>query len=202
MLAFSAAMNPNAVTGSRLPERKRPRLFQDLLLLLKPGVLAPQPPQLFALVAAQAVVALAAIDLNLLDPVPQRLAADAELAGDVGHRAVTRPIQRTASRLNSSEYGARHPARRRSLDCSSAIAWILSAAPDGASDQVSTKPGALQPRIDPGSAHQSWVAVHSIRSSRSRDCVVGADTPSAPHHERAEMWKLSRRAARPLDRHA
>jgi len=55
-------------------------------LLELPHLLA-QPPQLLELVRGQAVVALPAIELVLPDPDPQRLVTDAELAGDLAHRA-------------------------------------------------------------------------------------------------------------------
>jgi hypothetical protein len=78
-------MNPNTVTGSRCPWRRRPPLFQDLALFDEDPVLATQPAQLVALVAAQALAA-ALVDVDLARPVTQRLRRDAQLAREHGHR--------------------------------------------------------------------------------------------------------------------
>jgi hypothetical protein len=83
--ALFAAMNPNTVTGSRRPWRRRPPLFQDLALLGEDAVLAAQPAQLVALVAAQALTA-ALIDVDLTGPVSERLRRDPQLRGELRDR--------------------------------------------------------------------------------------------------------------------
>jgi hypothetical protein len=55
--------------------------------------LAPQLPQLSALVARQARP-LAGVDLRLLDPRTQRLRGDAEVSYDLSQRAAAAAIQR------------------------------------------------------------------------------------------------------------
>src|SRR5262249_24365751 len=62
----------------------------DLALLLELPHLLAQPPQLLELIGRQTVIALAAIQLVLPQPQPQRPIADAELARDLTHRPARR----------------------------------------------------------------------------------------------------------------
>src|SRR4051794_15841850 len=84
-LVFSAAINPNTVTGSRPPWQRRPRHFQDPALLSERLDLAPQPTQLLALLRRQAL-GLARVDIDLARPVAQRLRRNPELTGELGNR--------------------------------------------------------------------------------------------------------------------
>jgi hypothetical protein len=47
--------------------------FQDLPLFPQDSILAPQPPQLLALLGGQAILALAFIQISLLEPLAQGL---------------------------------------------------------------------------------------------------------------------------------
>src|SRR3712207_5367537 len=65
------------------PERRRPRLFQDLPLELQLGDLAPQPGQLEPLIGAERGRPFGPLTARGRDPVPQRLVVDPQLAGHV-----------------------------------------------------------------------------------------------------------------------
>jgi hypothetical protein len=93
-------MNRKITAGSRCPWRRRPRFFQDLALFDEDPVLAAQPAQLLALIAAQAL-ATALVDANLTGPVTQRLRRDPELAREHGHRlaAALEQLDRLTAKL-------------------------------------------------------------------------------------------------------
>ena len=76
----------------------------DLAFLLEPPDARAELSEHLALIAGPSVVACAAIELVLLDPVAQRLLRDAETLGDsrIERPARTSP---TASRPKSSGYG-------------------------------------------------------------------------------------------------
>ena len=108
-------MNPKTVTGSRCPWRRRPRLFSGSRAPRRGAVLAPQPAQLLALIAGQALGVArrrrrpGATSCAATAPSSR---AHAPAAGSAGHG----PQHRTASRRNSFEYGGvfgidRHPLR-------------------------------------------------------------------------------------------
>src|SRR5919201_3195631 len=91
-LAFSARMKRKHLTGSRSPSRRRPQLSQHLALLAQHAILAPQPAQLLPLLTRHALT-LARVDPGLPHPHPQRLARDAEIAGDLSQRPAAAPIE-------------------------------------------------------------------------------------------------------------
>jgi hypothetical protein len=134
--------SPRRSTGSTspaigLPSEESGRRLEDLALLLKPAVLAPQPAQLLALVAAQPVAALTAIQLAL----PARLRNDCgETPSSSAICGIDRSLERTSStawRRNSGAYAG----RVRGMDTS------FLPGPKGPSAQVSTKPGQLQAAV-------------------------------------------------------
>jgi Kef-type K+ transport system membrane component KefB len=61
--------------------------FSGFSLLEKSSVLTAQAPELLSLIGGQAL-ALAGVDVGLLDPVAQRLVGDAQVARDLGDRAL------------------------------------------------------------------------------------------------------------------
>jgi len=72
-LAFSAAMNRWAsVTALALPGEEGRGFFEDFSLLQQGAVLTAQAPELLSLLGGQAL-ALAGVDVGLLDPVVQGL---------------------------------------------------------------------------------------------------------------------------------
>src|SRR5215216_3336053 len=86
-------MNRYRLTASRSPSRRRPRLFQDLPLLLEQQHPPAQFAQLLVLVAGQAI-ALTPLDLRLLHPQPQRLPRHTEIAGDLPKRPIRSSVER------------------------------------------------------------------------------------------------------------
>jgi hypothetical protein len=119
-------MSLKVLAGSR-PGRGRPRPSQDLLLLTQPGVLTPEPFELFSLRARQAVVALAAIELVARHPVTQTRLRDRQLPRDLRDRPIALTHQGQRASRNSFGYG---------LGIRNAI---LSEPSDEHSRQVSTK---------------------------------------------------------------
>ena len=129
-------MNRKAATGSaRSPLRRRPRLFSGFPALPGKSGSHGGDAQLLAVLAGQARRA-PNVDVRPLDPGTQRLAGDPQILRDLGDRPAAVPGQ--LDRLTPELLGIRGTS-----------AWhghhILPAGSDGPSDQVSTKPGALQP---------------------------------------------------------
>lgn len=110
MRAFSAEISGRRSPGLGLRCEEGRGSFEQIALLLKPFDLPAHRPQLLALGADQAIVALARVKLSLSDLAAQRLLRDAQRVGDVRDRPARthhlnrlRPELRPEPRLSSWE---------------------------------------------------------------------------------------------------